>query len=38
MIKVRKLKNLQSLMDNAVTYEEWSEAAQEYDEISGQKR
>jgi NTE family protein len=34
----RKLKKLQKQMDAATTYEEWSEAAQSHDELSGQKR
>jgi len=34
----RKLKNLQKQMDQAVTYEAWSEAARQHDEMSGQKR
>ena len=38
MLNARKLKNLQKQMDQAVTYEEWSESAHQHDEISGQKR
>ena len=38
MIKARKLKNLEKQMDRATIYEQWSEAAQEHDEVSGQKR
>ena len=38
MLNARKLKNLQKQMDQATTYEEWSESAQKHDEISGQKR
>ena len=38
MLNARKLKNLQKQMDQAVTYQQWSEAAQQHDEISGQKR
>ncbi|MCB1703804.1 MAG: DUF3336 domain-containing protein [Halioglobus sp.] len=34
----RKLKNLQKRMDNATSYEEWAEAAQGHDELSGEKR
>ncbi|MDG2046468.1 MAG: DUF3336 domain-containing protein [Halioglobus sp.] len=37
-MNARKLKNLQKQMDQAVTYQQWSEAAQQHDEISGQKR
>ena len=38
LLNARKLKNLQKQMEQAVTYEEWSESAQQHDEISGQKR
>ena len=38
MINARKLKNLEKQMDRATTYEQWSEAALEHDEVSGQKR
>ena len=38
MLHARKLKNLQKQMDQAITYEEWSESAQQHDEVSGQKR
>lgn len=38
MSNARKLKNLQKQMDQAVTYEAWSEAARQHDEMSGQKR
>jgi TAG lipase/steryl ester hydrolase/phospholipase A2/LPA acyltransferase len=38
LIKARKLKNLEKQMDRATTYEQWSEAAREHDEVSGQKR
>ncbi|CAA0101510.1 Uncharacterised protein [Halioglobus japonicus] len=38
MIKTRKLKKLEKQMDNATSYEAWSEAAQQHDEISGEKR
>ncbi|MFL3653451.1 MAG: DUF3336 domain-containing protein [Halioglobus sp.] len=38
MLNARKLKNLQKQMDQAVTYEAWSEAARQHDEMSGQKR
>ncbi|MCB1687894.1 MAG: DUF3336 domain-containing protein [Halioglobus sp.] len=38
MRKARKLKNLQKQMDNASSYEAWSEAAQAHDELSGEKR
>ncbi len=38
MINARKLKNLEKQMDRATTYEQWSEAAREHDEVSGQKR
>lgn len=34
----RKLKALQKQMDSATSYEQWSEAAQAHDELSGQKR
>jgi predicted acylesterase/phospholipase RssA len=34
----RKLKNLQKQMDVATSYEQWSEAAQSHDELSGEKR
>ena len=37
-MNARKLKNLQKQMDVAVSYEQWSEAAQKHDEISGEKR
>jgi TAG lipase / steryl ester hydrolase / phospholipase A2 / LPA acyltransferase len=36
--KAHKLKNLEKQMDEAATYAEWSAAAQEHDEVSGQKR
>tara|TARA_R110002124_G_scaffold26478_7_gene95188 strand:- start:1820 stop:3475 length:1656 start_codon:yes stop_codon:yes gene_type:complete len=32
------LKKLQKQMDNATSYDEWSEAAQEHDELTGEKR
>jgi TAG lipase/steryl ester hydrolase/phospholipase A2/LPA acyltransferase len=38
LINTRKLKSLQKQMDRATTYEQWSEAAQAHDELSGQKR
>jgi TAG lipase/steryl ester hydrolase/phospholipase A2/LPA acyltransferase len=36
--KSRKLKTLQKQMDKASSYSLWCEAAQEHDEVSGQKR
>ncbi len=38
MRNTRKLKKLQKQMDNATSYDEWSEAAQEHDELTGEKR
>ena len=38
LLNSRKLKNLKKQMEQAVSYEEWSETAQQHDEISGQKR
>ena len=38
MKKSRKLKTLQKRMDKASNYPQWCEAAQEHDEVSGQKR
>ncbi|MEZ5504006.1 MAG: patatin-like phospholipase family protein [Halioglobus sp.] len=38
MRKARKLKNLEKQMDKATSYEEWSAAALQHDELSGQKR
>ena len=38
MLKSRKLKNLEKVMDKAASYEEWREAAMQHDEISGQRR
>ncbi len=38
MLKSRKLKKLEKVMEKATSYEEWREAAMEHDEISGQKR
>ena len=37
LLNALKLKNLQQQMDQAVTYEQWSQLAQQHDEISGQK-
>ena len=37
LLNALKLKNLQQQMDQAVTYEQWSQFAQQHDEISGQK-
>ena len=37
LLNALKLKNLQKQMDQAVTYEQWSQFAQQHDEISGQK-
>ena len=34
----RKLKNLQKQMDSATSYDDWSDAAQKHDELSGEKR
>ncbi|EAQ99425.1 DUF3336 domain-containing protein [Congregibacter litoralis] len=34
----RKLKKIEKTMDAALTYEDWAEAAQEHDEVSGAKR
>ncbi|WP_439100984.1 DUF3336 domain-containing protein [Congregibacter sp.] len=34
----RKLKKIEKTMDGALTYEEWAEAAQQHDEVSGAKR
>ena len=38
VIKARKLSRLEKQMDDAGTYEEWAEAAQAHDELTGQKR
>lgn len=38
MRNARKLKNLQKQMDSATSYDEWSDAAQQHDELSGEKR
>ncbi len=38
MIKSRKLNKLQKQMDNSLSYDQWSEAAQAHDELSGEKR
>ena len=38
MITARKLKNVEKKMAKATSYEEWSEVAQEHDELSGRKR
>ncbi len=38
MITARKLKKLQKQMDSATSYEAWSEAAQQHDELTGEKR
>jgi TAG lipase/steryl ester hydrolase/phospholipase A2/LPA acyltransferase len=38
LIKTSKLKKLKKQMDKAISYSEWSEAAQSHDELSGQKR
>ncbi len=38
MRKARKLKGIQKQMDKADTYAQWSDLAQEHDQLSGQKR
>ena len=38
LLNSRRLKNLQKQMEQAGSYQEWSEAAQQHDEISGRKR
>lgn len=38
MINARKLKKLEKQMGKCETYDDWSELAQEHDELSGQKR
>ncbi|MDG2273013.1 MAG: DUF3336 domain-containing protein [Halioglobus sp.] len=38
MLNSRRLKNLQKQMEQAGSYQEWSEAAQQHDELSGRKR
>ncbi|MBA6412610.1 DUF3336 domain-containing protein [Parahaliea sp. F7430] len=38
MRKSRKLRQLEKAMDTSTSYEEWCEAAQQHDELSGEKR
>ena len=38
MRNTRKLKRIEEQMDRASTYEQWSSAAREHDELSGQAR
>lgn len=38
LLKARKLKKLEKQMDIASSYDEWSEAAQQHDELTGEKR
>ena len=38
LLNSRRLKNLQKQMEQAGSYQEWSEAAQQHDELSGRKR